>query len=349
MKPTQMTEALQALIPTKRPIYIWGPPGVGKSSLVHQACANLDLDVIDLRAVLLDPVDLRGLPSVHDGVAVWNPPDFLPLLNGRRYAGRKGVIFADELAQAAPLVQSSFLQGVLDHKIGEALLDPNWTWIAASNRQEDRAGTHRVITPLLNRFLHLDLEVSNDDWNAWAVGAGIAPEVRAFMNFKPGLLFAFEPNVNARAFPTPRSWSFVSDVLPATPPELHHPVFAGCVGEGPAAEFVAFLQVYQSLPDVDQVLANPTTAQVPKEPSVLYALSGAIVEKCRTADNAKLGRAAKYTARMSDEFSVLTVRDIGAALESAGKGQAARFLSLPEIGVWLKSHRHLLLQQGSLA
>jgi hypothetical protein len=41
------------------------------------------------------------------------------------------------------------------------------------------------------------------------------------------------------------------------------------------------------------------------------------------------------------------VRDIGAALEAGGKGQAARFLSLPEIGVWLKSHRHLLLQQGS--
>jgi hypothetical protein len=333
---------LQALIPTKRPIYLWGPPGVGKSSIIKQAAAALELELVDIRAVLLDPVDLRGLPTVKDGLAVWASPGFLP-----RDPESQGVLFLDELAQAPPLVQAACLQLTLDRKLGEYTLPDGWTVIAASNRQEDRAGAHRLISPLLNRFIHTDLEVSNEDWNAWAVGAGIKHQVRSFIHMRPGLLYAFEPTINARAFPTPRSVSYVSDVLDVTPPELQYPIFAGCCGEGWAAEFVAYLQVCDSLPDVDQVLANPTTASVPKEPSVLYALSGAIVEKCRTADNAKLGRAAKYTARMSDEFSVLTVRDIGAALESQGKGQAARFLSLPEIGVWLKSHRHLLLQQGA--
>ncbi|MCI0456912.1 MAG: MoxR family ATPase [Gemmataceae bacterium] len=245
MKPSDVASALAALIPTKRPIYLWGPPGVGKSSIVKQAAESLDLQVCDLRAVLLDPVDLRGLPFIDNTngprprKAEWCPPAFLPR-DKEEVGDTRGVLFLDELAQAPPLVQAACLQLTLDRKVGDYELPPNWTVIAASNRQEDRAGAHKLISPLLNRFIHLDLEVSHEDWNAWALAAGLAPEVRAFINFRPALLFDFDPSRGARAFPTPRSWSFVSDVVGHTPTHLLHPVIAGCVSEGPAAEFVAF-------------------------------------------------------------------------------------------------------------
>src|SRR4029079_8083765 len=116
----------------------------------------------------------------------------------------EGVLFLDELAQAPPLVQAACLQLTLDRRVGEHELPAGWSVIAASNRAEDRAGTHRLISPLLNRFVHLDLEVSNEDWQAWAVASGIAPEVRAFLRYRPALLFRFDPAVQERAFPTPR-------------------------------------------------------------------------------------------------------------------------------------------------
>jgi hypothetical protein len=301
MSPSDVSRALAALVPTGRPVYLWGPPGTGKSSLVRQAALSLNLSLTDVRATLLDPVDLRGLPRVDRDRAVWCPPAFLP-------HGGAGVLFLDELAQAPPLVQAACLQLVLDRQLGEYELPPGWAVVAASNRAEDRAGTHRLISPLLNRFIHLDLEVSLDDWQSWAAAAGIAPEVRAFLRFKPKLLFDFDPATNPRAFPTPRSWEFVSRVLPVTPPNLLHRVASGCVGEGPAAEFVGFLQLYRQLPDVDAVLAAPATASVPAEPAVLCSLVGALVERLRS-DRARAGNFVKYAARLPDEFGMLALRD----------------------------------------
>jgi hypothetical protein len=301
MRPADLMSALAGLVPIRRPVYIWGPPGVGKSSLVRQAAATLNVPVVDVRATLLDPVDLRGLPTVAAGRTTWCPPDFLP-------ASGEGLLFLDELAQAVPAVQTALLQLTLDRRLGEYELPPGWSVVAASNRAEDRAGTHRLISPLLNRFLHLDLEVSEEDWQGWAVTAGVAPEVRAFIRFRPALLFQFEAAANPRAFPTPRSWQFVSDVLAATPPQLLQRVVAGCVGDGPAAEFVAFLGLYRQLPDVDAVLASPTTAPVPREPAVLYALVSALVERVR-AKAAPAAAFARYGMRLPDEFGVLALRD----------------------------------------
>lgn len=334
MRPVDVSACLTALLPKKQPMYLWGPPGVGKSSVVKQAAAANDLQVCDIRAVLLDPVDLRGLPKIGDGVAEWVPPAFLPREGN-------GVLFLDELAQAPPLVQAACLQLTLDRRVGEYVLPAGWTVVAASNRQEDRAGAHKLISPLLNRFLHLDMEVSNDDWSAWAIHAGIAPEVRAFMNWRPALLFDFDPSIGARAFPTPRSWEFVSTVLPATPTNLLHPVVAGCVGDGPAAEFVAFVRTYRDLPDVDALLKNPSSMKtVPTDPAIVYALCGAVAERARKGDAKLLANVFEVANKLPDEFNILMVRD-SAALSSE-KGKGCRMLdtrTVPAAAAWLKKHR----------
>jgi hypothetical protein len=275
-------------------------------------------------------VDLRGLPRINGDSALWCPPAFLP-------RGGEGVLFLDELAQAPPLVQASCLQLTLDRRVGEYLLPEGWSVIAASNRQEDRAGAHRLISPLLNRFLHLDLEVSHDDWQAWAVQAGVAAEVRSFLRYRPTLLFQFDPTSNQRSFPTPRSWEFVSQVLPHTPQDLLHAVVSGCVGEGPAAEFVGFARLCKELPDLDQVLAQPTTTPVPREPAVLYALVGALTERCRKGDQALLSGFVYYATRLPDEFGVLAMRD-ALALN-------AKLIALPHAQAWLARAR----QRGLLA
>jgi hypothetical protein len=323
MSPKDIAEALKNLIPTRMPLYLWGAPGCGKSSCVRQAAAGLGIGLVDVRATLLDAVDLRGIPKVEGDVVKWCPPNFLPGTGA-------GVLFLDELAQSAPLVQASLLQLTLDRRIGEYQLPDGWTVIAASNRAEDRAGTHRLISPLLNRFLHLDMEVSGDDWQEWAAATGVAPEVRAFLRFKPQLLFQFDPTANPKAFPTPRSWEFVSKVLPATPGHLLNRVVAGCVGEGPAAEFYGFLRLYQSLPDVDAVLASPATSAVPKEPAVLCSLVGALVEKVR-ADKSRAGNFVKYALRLPDEFGMLALRDVLAVDK--------RLITDPNVGRWVADAR----------
>ncbi len=64
MKPSVVSNALRALVVgEKQAVFIWGSPGSGKSAVVNQLAADLGIALRDIRALLLDPVDLRGLPS----------------------------------------------------------------------------------------------------------------------------------------------------------------------------------------------------------------------------------------------------------------------------------------------
>lgn len=299
MKPSLIGSALEKLITARQPAFLWGAPGIGKSAITHQVARSMNLELRDVRACLLDPVDLRGLPHVNgDGRAHWATPDFLP-------RDGAGVLFLDELNAAPPLVQAACYQLVLDRRLGEYVLPDEWTVLAAGNRESDRAVTHRMPTPLRNRFVHLEVEVDLDDWCRWALKAGLRPEVIAFLRFRPNLLHDF--NKDSNAFPSPRSWEFVSRLLATSPgPDIEHALYAGAVGEGAAIEFSGFLRIYRELPSIDGILLNAAAAPVPTSPAALYAVATGLAKR---ATDSNLQRVVDYANRMPKEYAVLTVRD----------------------------------------
>ena len=171
MKASVISRALKALVIGERqPVFIWGIPGIGKSAVIHQLAAELAIPLRDILALLLDPMDLRGLPFLRsDGRSKWAMPDFLP-------QDGEGILFLDELNAAPAMVQASCYQLVLDRKLGEYTLPEGWAIVAAGNRDSDRAATTRMPTPLRNRFVHLEFEVDVQEWAEWAIGAEIRPE-----------------------------------------------------------------------------------------------------------------------------------------------------------------------------
>ncbi len=206
MKPTQLVEALHALIAERVPLHIWGACGVGKSQIVAQVAADLDLQFLDIRAVQLDPVDLRGLPRILADQTEWVPPKFLPTTGA-------GILFLDELTSAPQMTQAGCYQLVLDRRLGEYVLPEGWVVIAAGNPASERGVHFAMPRPLRNRFVHLNLEPDIQDWCRWAVRAGVRPEIIAYLRFKPALLHDAEATSDANAWPTPRSWEMASSVL----------------------------------------------------------------------------------------------------------------------------------------
>ena len=299
MKASAITNALRALFAVGQPVFIWGGPGIGKSAVVRQFTAELQIPLQDVRALLLDPVDLRGLPFLGaDGRSKWATPDFLPKEGS-------GILFLDELNAAPAMVQASCYQLVLDRKLGEYTLPDGWAIVAAGNRDSDRAVTTRMPTPLRNRFVHLEFEVDLQEWSMWAIEAGIRPEVIAFLRFRPELLNAFDRDVNA--FPSPRSWEFISRILDGQPDQsIEHEMFAGSVGSGAATEFSAFLKMFRELPNIDAILLNPGKEPVPESASAQYAVASALA---RAASDMNFDRICLYLDRMPTEFRVLSVRD----------------------------------------
>src|SRR6516164_2556822 len=126
MKPTKLYEALRALIDQRVPLHIWGACGIGKSQIVNQVADDLGFEFLDVRAVQLDPVDLRGLPRIAADQTEWVPPRFLP-------TSGKGILFLDELTSAPQMTQASCYQLVLDRRLGEYQLPDDWVVIAAGN------------------------------------------------------------------------------------------------------------------------------------------------------------------------------------------------------------------------
>lgn len=302
MTPSKIRCNLDALWNTRWPAFIWGPPGVGKSAIVAALAAERGLDLVDIRAPLLDPTDLRGIPAVVGDRAEWFAPSFLP-----REGARPGVLFFDELNAAPPIVQASLYQLVLDRRIGDYRLPDGWRIVAAGNREQDRSVVFRMPDALANRFVHLDFEPAFEDWRAWAVQRKLNPVVVAFLCLRRELLH--RPGGSERAFPTPRSWEIAGDILDAFGAEVGtDEALAGTIGKGAAVELREFIRNNACAAEIDAVLEQPHAAPLPAKASILYVLvsrlaRGAREERTREA-------ATTLLPRLPVEFAVMLAKDL---------------------------------------
>lgn len=316
--PTQLTGLIEFYRAAGIPLFLWGSPGIGKSSLVHQYAKTIDALVVDIRLAQFDPVDLRGLPTPSGDTTSWLAPTILPFTGNPNFpADRPIILFLDELAQASPAVQAAAFQLVLDRRVGEHTLLPNVYIIAASNRASDRAGTNRLSTPLLNRFAHLEVISDFDAWKQWAISEGVHPLIVGFLAQRPALLDQFNTALKsgAQAFPTPRSWHFLSSLLHAlpdiatTPTHVLSTIAASAVGAAVAAEFVAFVENAHILPTWEEITSSPTKAKVPNadQPDALYAVASLLVVR---VDESTASAVAEYASRLPMEFQTLVASDL---------------------------------------
>lgn len=280
---------------------LWGPSGVGKSETVAQICTDNKWEMRDVRLARLDPTDIKGFPTI-DSVKKqmkWLLPDFFPTKG-------EGVLFLDEINSAPPAVQAAAYQLVQDRRVGNYELPKGWQIIAAGNRAQDRSVVHTMPAALSNRFIHVDYEVNNDDWNLWAMHNNIHLDIRGFNKFRPHRLHEFDPATNPRCFPTPRSWAFVNQIYDkGHSPAIELELIKGTVGESAAVEFFGYVVEKKNLPTVDQVLMDPDGTRVPDKGATKVAMMAAL-ELAATPGN--LLRIMKYTNRFDTEFQTVFLR-----------------------------------------
>lgn len=285
--PNKAKNALRHAMRRKRPVFLWGPPGIGKSDVVKQIADTFDAPMIDVRLSLWEPTDIKGIPyfDSNQNKMVWGQPSELP---DDEFASKyeNVVLFLDEMNSAAPSVQAAAYQLILNRRVGEYRLPDNVMIIAAGNREADKGVTYRMPSPLANRFVHLEMAVSFDDWFQWAVNNNIHADVVGYLQFAKQDIYTFDPKAGSRSFATPRSWTFVSELLEdglddGTTTDL----VAGAIGEGLAVKFMAHRKVAANMPNPSDILAGKVKELKTKEISAMYSLTVSLCYELKESSN----------------------------------------------------------------
>ena len=297
----------------KRPLFLWGPMGIGQSELVAGIAKDMGGKMYDLRLAQMDPTDIRGIPFFNKdlGLMDWAPPIDLPTAEeAAKYP--IVVLFLDEMNSAAPSVQAVAYQLILDRKVGKYTLPDNVVMVAAGNREGDKGISYRMPSPLANRFVHLEMRADFESWLQWAANNNIHKDVIGYLSFAKQDLYDFDPKSISRSFATPRSWTFVSELLDdGVADSTTTDLVAGTIGEGTAVKFMAHRKISSRMPNPSDILSGKVTTLDVKEISAMYSLTISMCYELKDAygkfgkeDNAKWHEMADYFFKfMMDNFS----------------------------------------------
>ena len=328
----QAKPAVKAAMKANRPAFLWGPPGVGKSELVQQIAEDMgNCLVIDLRMAQMEPTDIRGIPFFNKelGVMDWAPPIELP---SEELAAQydKIILFLDEMNSAPPAVQAAGYQLVLNGRVGKYVLPKNVHIVAAGNRDSDKGVTYRMPMPLANRFIHLEMRPDFASWQTWAIENQVHEDVVGYLSFAKQDLYDFDAKSSSRAFATPRTWTFVSQLLQEDDmdAETLYNLVAGTVGEGLATKFVAHRKIASKLPNPSDILAGKVKDLDVKEISAMYALTISMCYELKDAlDTDKVD--SKKFHEMCDNFFGYIMANFETELVVMGAKVALKTYKLP--------------------
>jgi hypothetical protein len=322
--PKSAKKAIRKSIQVRRPTFLWGPPGIGKSDLVKLIGDEMGRDVIDVRLALWEPTDIKGIPyyNADAGKMVWAPPAELPT-----DPASTAIIFLDELNSAPPAVQAAAYQLILNRRVGTYELPKGVDVVAAGNREGDRGVTYRMPAPLANRFVHLEMKVDFDDWQDWATLNKVHPDVVGYVGFAKQDLYDFDPKSPSKSFATPRSWSFVSDLL--TDDDVDNDtlatLIAGAVGDGLANKFMAHRKIAGKLPKAEDILDGKVKDLAIKEVSAMYSLTVSLCYELKDRAEKK----AKGWDGMADNFFAYMMTNFPTELVVMGAKTALTNYDLP--------------------
>ena len=274
---TQARKSILTAFKTKRPVFLWGPPGIGKSDVVAEIAQEIGGHVIDLRMAQMEPTDIRGIPyfNKENGKMDWAAPVELP---DEELASQYPVVvlFLDEMNSAPPAVQAAGYQLILNRRVGKYKLPDNVVIVAAGNRDSDKGVTYRMPMPLANRFIHLEMRPDFTSWQTWAVKNNVHKDVVGYLSFAKNDMYDFDAKSSSRAFATPRSWCFVSDLLKDEDnmdTDTQFNLVAGAVGEGLAVKFMAHRKISGKMPEPSDILEGKVKDLAVKEISAMYSLT----------------------------------------------------------------------------
>jgi hypothetical protein len=275
------------LVLNREPFLVKGQPGVGKTDCLEWIAKDAKHDLILSHPVVSDPTDYKGLPALmKDG----KHAEFIPIgdLHRALKAKKPTVFYLDDLGQAPPLTQAACMQLLLARRINDHKIPDCVTFVAATNRKEDRAGVSSILEPVKSRFITiLELGVNLEDWLSWGMENDMPAALLGYVSYDPSVLTAFKATADVVNSPSPRTLAGAGRLMNmGLPHQELVPALAGAIGEGHAAGLFGFIKIGDSMPDPDMALEKPNKFVLPQglAAQVLYLFCVSIAFRAEKAN-----------------------------------------------------------------
>jgi len=329
--------------------YVESSPGIGKSAIAKQIATMKDLFLIDMRLAGCDPTDLNGFPAIANGRAGYKPFEEFPVKGdelpwrirpvyetsmgqdtltkpGVRYKG--WLLLLDELPSAPRGVQAACYKLILDRMTGNHKLHDDVWIMACGNKKTDNAIVNPLGTALQSRMTTFCLEFDYNSFMEHAIKVKMDTRMIGYLQWKPDNAYVFKAQHTDITYPCPRTWDFMQDLITPIKGKIGSewlPMFTGTVGQGIGREFYSFCRIYDNLPDINALLANPEHIALDfTKMDIMYALSSVIQVNLNANTAAQL---IKLIDRMPSVFQVLCIMDTIQRDSALGV--------LPEISSWV--------------
>ena len=322
----------------KRPLFIWGAVGIGKSQMAREVFKEIAKDkgreftewvnadaekkndieqnpnkylvFVDDRVALKDSTDNKGVPKIFNGEHYLKWVKSM-IMNVSAKKDSMVIWFKDELNLAPPMVQAAEYQIILDRALDDLAFAPNTFVFAAGNRQEDLANVFELSDPLKNRLTHCTLTCPTvEQWTDWALKANMDSRIVGFNEFKREFLFKRDLKSKDNAFPTPRSWEICSDMISGINDEKLLEIFiSSSVGDAVAQEFIAWWRLNANV-DIDAILKEPEKINEIDQLDLKYVAVVGIVDKYKGDKDVVINKALSVCLNLENnpELGTLLLR-----------------------------------------
>lgn len=333
-----------ALLKEVPAVILWGSPGIGKSQAIKQIAQKIEgntgkkVVVTDVRLLLFNPIDLRGMPTVNEDktLSVWLKPKIFEMDESDDVIN---ILFLDELSAAPATLQAAAYQICLDRQVGEHKLPQNCIVLAAGNRTTDKSVSFKMPKALCNRLMHFNVTTNYKIWLQWALANGIDSRIIGYLAFAESKL-CIDPESSDMAYSTPRSWEMVNNILKFTDGDIEssRTLIAACVGMDTALEFETWAKTHDKLPTVEEVLSG-RKVKYPPTSDALLAFMASIVSAIRSNKEdisvAELENACAYINKIPIDFATMFYGDLNSIKEVGLK-----LMKCPAYHAWVSKNKN---------
>lgn len=210
-------------IEKQRPVFLMGPPGIGKTAIMEQIAQELNVGLISYSMTHHTRQSALGLPFIVQknyggkeySVSEYTMSEIIASVYDmiEETGQKEGILFLDEINCVSETLAPAMLQ-FLQYKIfGRHKVPDGWIVVTAGNPPEYNNSVHEFDIVTWDRLKHIDVEAHYGVWKEYAVNSGVHPAITTYLDIKRNDFYRIETTVDGKSFVTARGWVDLSDMI----------------------------------------------------------------------------------------------------------------------------------------